>query len=105
MISALDFPSLVRRPAVTEKVSTLDRGEHTASSNLAVRDLAFIEPDRDEPRVVWRSQRHLLYCYRQLFVLVAFTTGNAIPGEAGYKHKSIIRDRAADFHAPVFTGP
>jgi hypothetical protein len=37
--------------AITEQVSALDRRECSASSNIAIWDFTFTEPDRDEPRI------------------------------------------------------
>jgi hypothetical protein len=91
--------------AITEQVSALDRHECSSSSNLAIWDLAFTEPDRDEPRIVWGPQSHFRNCQFDLFVLIALTTGNACLGKTGNKREGVIRDRASDFCAPVCAWP
>jgi hypothetical protein len=45
---------------VTEQVGSMDRSECAAGADVTIRDIALIESNRDEPRVIRTAQSRLL---------------------------------------------
>jgi hypothetical protein len=65
----------------------------------------FIEPDRDQPRVVRGTQPQLLDGQQEFLVLVTSAAAQALLGEAGKEYQGVVGDRAPDVRAPVLTRP
>jgi hypothetical protein len=55
-----DEPACAVAETIAEEVGALDRCERPTTTDVVVGDFAFIEPDWDEPRLVWGPELHLL---------------------------------------------
>jgi hypothetical protein len=100
-----DEPRRAFAVAVAEQVSLLDGRERTTATNVDVGNVAVIEPDWNEPRVIWTALLQLPDGQYQFLVLIAPFASKALTGKACYESKSIVGNRAPNFRAPVLARP
>src|SRR5260370_22356978 len=91
--------------AVSEQICLVKIRQHSATPDLAIRDLAVVKPHWNEPLSVWRTPPQLLGSEGKLFVLVAPEPTDAAVRKARQEHQSIAPNRLADLRAPVLTWP
>ncbi len=100
----LDQPAGVPVAVGAEQVDALQICQRAPGADVALRNLAVIEPDRDEPGVTGTELAQLLDRERQLLVLVASLAAYAGPRKAGQEHDGIPGDRPIDLRSPVLAG-
>lgn len=75
--------------------------ERSAGANVEIWNLAVVEPDGDEPRIVRTPLPHQPYGLGELFILVANAAVYAGAGETGDENGGAVGDRVPNIPSPV----
>ncbi len=91
--------------STAKQIYGLKRREHLTAPYIELWDIRVVEPNWDDPWLIWAPEPYLLDRQRDFIVLVAPATSKARTGEASDEHQRVVSDCVADFRAPVLPRP